>query len=89
MENIVFDYGVSKSRTCDAVKWEEKAARDFELFKLRGIHTRDDILTILDKGCQGIEKPRKNSLIPFKKSLNGEHTAEKKDLTAGGQSLES
>jgi hypothetical protein len=47
-----------------------------------------DMLAILEKGYQGIEKLRKNSLKPFKKPRNGEVTAEEKDITAGSQSLE-
>jgi hypothetical protein len=36
------------------------------------------MLATLEKGNQGIEKLRKNSLKPFKKPRNGEVTAEEK-----------
>jgi hypothetical protein len=59
------------------------AARNFELFKLSGVNMRDDIL---DNRYQGVEKPRKNSLIPFKKPRNGELTVEEKGVKYPRQS---
>jgi hypothetical protein len=58
------------------------AVHGFELFKLSGVHMHDDILAVLDKGYQGIEKLHKNSLIPFKKPRKGKLTAEEKGFNS-------
>ena len=54
------------------------AVHDFELFKRSGIHLREDILLVADKGYQGIQNHHMCSLTPIKKPRKGELTPEQK-----------
>ena len=66
MQNIAFDYGVSKSRVCDAVKWVERTlVKDggFALPSKRALvkSGRGIAVAIVDATECRTERPKKNS----------------------------
>ena len=65
MENIAFDYGVTKSTICESIKWAEGIlikSEAFSLPKKRGLVNDVDIEAVLvdTTECE-IERPKKNS----------------------------
>jgi hypothetical protein len=75
MQNIAFDYDVSKSRVCDAVKWvEQTLLRDgtFALPSKRALAKADTpvAIAVVDVTECETQRPKKNSAvrIPAKKS---------------------
>lgn len=65
MDNIAFDYGVSKSTICDAIKWvEETLVKDgkFSLPSKRKLleDTAIEVVVVDATECE-IERPKKNS----------------------------
>jgi hypothetical protein len=75
MENIAFDYGVSKSRICDAVKWVEKTLIKDGCFALPSKRElvksdREMYAVIIDATECGTERPKKNKkeAVPGRKS---------------------
>jgi predicted DNA-binding protein YlxM (UPF0122 family) len=66
MNNIAFDYDVSKSRICDAVKWVENTLIADGMFALpskRELAKADTqvVIAIVDATEQETERPKKNS----------------------------
>jgi DNA-binding transcriptional regulator GbsR (MarR family) len=75
MQNIAFDYGVSKSRISDAVKWvEQTLIKDgtFALPSKRELVKADTELfvVIVDATEQETERPKKNRKKPIPASKN-------------------
>ena len=65
MENIAFDYGVSKRTICECIKWAENIlikSEDFSLPKKRELVNNTDIEVVLVDATEcEIERPKKNS----------------------------
>ena len=76
MQNIAFDYGVSKSRVSDAVRWvEQTLLRDgtFSLPSKRVLARADSpvAIAVLDvTGCE-TQRPKKNSAAPIRARRSG------------------
>lgn len=73
MENIAFDYSVSKSTICESIKWVENElikSGDFKLPSKRELinNTAIEVVLIDATECE-IERPQKNSIntIPVRK----------------------
>lgn len=73
---MIFIDGLNGEILC--VHEESGSVHDFEIFKRSGVHIRDDILLIGDKGFQGICTRHYFSLTPVRKPRKGELTAEQK-----------
>ena len=68
MQNIAFDYGVSKSRICDAVKWVEETLIKDGTFSLPSkrvlVKAEPEIeIAIIDATEQEIERPKKTEKV--------------------------
>ena len=75
MHHIGFDYGVSKSRISDAVKWVEDTLLQDGTFSLPGkrelANPNTDIeIIIIDATEQETERPQKNKNSPIRASTN-------------------
>jgi hypothetical protein len=75
MENIAFDYNVSKSRISDAVKWVEKTLIEDGTFSLpskRELAKSDTkiVVAIVDVTECETERPQKNSVNPTPERKN-------------------
>jgi hypothetical protein len=75
MHHIGFDYGVSKSRICDAVKWVEDTLLQDGTFSLPSkrelINPETDIeIVIVDATEQETERPKKNKVNPIRANRN-------------------
>lgn len=72
MENIAFDYGVSKSTVCDAIQWVENTLVKDGTFRLPSKRTlfedTIDVVLVDATECE-IERPKKNkgTTIPARK----------------------
>jgi predicted DNA-binding protein YlxM (UPF0122 family) len=76
MENIAFDYGVSKSRICDAVKWVEQTIIKDGCFALPSKRElvksyREMYAVIIDAAECETERPKKNKKEAIRGSKNG------------------
>lgn len=64
MENIAFEYGVSKSTICESIKWAEETliqSRKFNLSSKRALINNPNIeIVIVDATECEIERPKKN-----------------------------
>ena len=75
MQNIAFDYGVVKSRICDAIKWVERTlVKDgtFALPSKRALVKSDSKIAaaIVDATERRTERPKKNSARRIPASKN-------------------
>ena len=75
MENIAFDYGVSKSTICDAISWVETTLiKDgtFSLPSKKKLTQDDDIEAVLIDATEcEIERPKKNKRTTIQERKKG------------------